>query len=160
MFFLGLLSVVKVKDKQVNGVFPVQFLGIWFLFVFLFFSGLHVVISHYVLVLSTPFAILTAYIWGNTEKSSSKTGIILETIKKYYGLFWITLGVFLFVFLVVFLAGYPKYWLAAFLIVYAFSLLFIVKQKDARGVPFCLAGLIVFVFSQTAIMEKASVTPH
>lgn len=162
LFVLGVpfLFVNRANERD-SRIKAVTFLSIWLLLVFFFFSSLHVIISHYVLVLSTPFAILTAL--SLTQQYELRRGWIftlLDGLRKYYCVFCLGAGFLAFALLVVFFAGYHVFFLGLFVLVFLGLMIFVIKGRPAYAAALSLSLLLAIVYSQTGLIEKAGVSAH
>jgi len=133
---------------------------IWFLVVFLFFSTMYFSISHYMLVLSTPFAVLVSYFLLEQFDPRRSIGRALLFLRKYISIFVFTVGMIAFGFLFVFLAGASKWWLVILLIGYFVLLQKMVCSQKPVTAPMILGIFLMFVFAQSTLLDKAGVTTH
>ncbi|MCR4338078.1 MAG: glycosyltransferase family 39 protein [Candidatus Omnitrophica bacterium] len=141
------------REERLPGL---QWMVIWFLVVFLFFSLVHVTINHYLLVLSTPFAILVAYfLMEMVPKSKTLFNIVRALLS-----FFFVMGFLGWTFLHIFLAKANLLWLPLDVLILVTLIIIIWRKPRPMTAPIILAVLILFVCSQTKVMIKAGVTAH
>jgi len=142
-------------DEELTGL-----LLIWFFLVYFFFSFMYFKISHYILVLSSSFAILTA-------------GFLLAPFDGVQwwerALKWFRWGTLVFTnvvilvavgFLVVYLAagGWP--WVIMFMVMIVGVIFINFKFRQPAVAAFTLALCMAFVQSQTGMISKTKLTSH
>jgi len=161
LFLLGAipLALIKVKRNLTREI-GLSLMLIWFFVVFCFFSLIYFSINHYMLVLSTPFALLVGFFFTE-EFDCGRTGkIIISIARKVFPVMIFTVSMLAFCFLFVFLAGAAKWWLIIFFGVYVLSILIIFRSSNSTAAPLCLGILIAVVLSQTSLFDRAGVTSH
>lgn len=158
-WFLAIITIF-FRLKNENEKKPsIIFLLCWIFVVFGFFSFMNFTINHYMLVLTTPFAVLTSEFILN-EECNTFVRKIFRPIKIYLPVIFILFGSFAFIFLTVFLIGANIIW-ALLLAAFSFAIVVFVVQKRSPAISTLTLGLFLFViFSQSSMMEKARVTPH
>ncbi|OGX46805.1 MAG: hypothetical protein A2306_05610 [Omnitrophica WOR_2 bacterium RIFOXYB2_FULL_38_16] len=136
-----------------------QIMLVWFFSVFCFFSIMSFRINHYMLVLSTPFAILISkfFLWDVGPKGI--LGLSVPFIRRYLIIIFIAIGTFTFSFLVVFILGKSNLWIAIYLLMFVLMVRTCLK-RDTFFAPAVLSLFMIFVFSQSRLMGEANVTPH
>ncbi len=153
------LAVLRVKSKAEAG----QGLGlllIWFFVVFCFFSSIYFSINHYMLVLTTPFALLVSYFFLEKFDQARLGGKIIVFAQKYFPVIIFTICSLAFAFLFIFLVGAAKWWLIVFLLIYIITITRIYKSTNPIEAPLSLGIIILVVFAQSSLLEKAGVTSH
>jgi len=144
------------EDKQ-N---PLMMLLIWFGVVFFFFSSMYFVINHYMLVLSTPFAILVSYFLLQKVERKGFLNQVIIFFKKYSIVLIFGMGCFVLSFMMVFLAAYSPVWLGVFACSYVFLIWVIHKSSEQIVAPFILGIFILITLSQSTLLSKARITTH
>ncbi|MBU0469643.1 MAG: glycosyltransferase family 39 protein [Candidatus Omnitrophica bacterium] len=132
---------------------------IWFFSVFSFFSIMSFRINHYMLVLSTPFAILISkfFLWEIDVKGVWVRSVYF--VRRYLIILFIAIGTFAFSFLVVFLLGKNNLWIAIYVLMFVLMAKACLK-RNAVFAPAVLSLFLMFVFAQSSLMGEANVTPH
>lgn len=156
IFLIGAIPVAFMGWKKESS----RFMLIWFFVVFCFFSTMYFSINHYMLVLTTPFALLVSYFLLENFNQELLIGKIAVFLRKYMLLFILTVGSLAFSFLFVFLAGAAKWWLILLLIVYVIAAREIHKSSKPMTAPLILGAFMLFVFAQSSLLAKAGVTAH
>ncbi len=159
-FFAALLLAATRRPANVKEKVSLQWLLIWIGVVFFSFSAMHFVINHYMITLTTPFAILVSYFFMEGLDRGSVIGRLFNFSKKFLVLVVLGVGFFAFAFLSVFLAGGSKWLLALIFLVYLFLMRFIVLTPKLIVAPMCLGLFLVFVFMQSFLMGTAGLTAH
>ena len=159
-FLLGLPVFWRKVKKQSSEQDNFKFLISWFIVVFVIFSCMYYKISHYILVLSTPFAILTSFFFLaplNKEKILDK---IIGGVRRY-GIFAICfLVAFVYTFIVVFMAQ-ATLWKSLYLMTFvAIVIIGVIRGRRLFVAPTILAVFILFVMSQTGIIAQAGLVGH
>lgn len=161
VFLIGAIPLAFLKTRSRNSAGEgLSILLIWFFSVFCFFSLIYFSINHYMLVLTTPFAILVSYFFLEQVNESRISGKIILVARKYFSVIIFTISSLAFGFLFVFLAGASKWWLIVFLLIYVVTVLKVHKSSDALAAPLSLGILILIVFAQSSLLQKAGVTSH
>ncbi len=138
----------------------IQILFIWFFVVLCIFASMSFVINHYILVLTTPFAVITAYF---LLEKMARTTFVQQTLlflRKYLILFIVTAGMLVFSFLAVFLAGASRVWLGIFFFIYLALTGIIIKTKSPAVPAIILAVFLAIIFCQSSLLGKAGLTSH
>lgn len=159
-FFASLLLAAARRPANVKERISLQWLLIWTGVVFFSFSAMHFTINHYMIALTTPFAILVSYFFMEGLDRGSAVGRFLNFSKKFFILFILGAGFLAFAFLSVFLVGWSKWLLALFILVYLLLMRFILSTPKLIVAPMCLGIFLVFVFMQSFLMGKAGLTAH
>ncbi len=156
--FVAIPYTLSVYKKRTNEQRSFQFVLIWFFSVFLFFSLLHVRINHYMLVLTTPFAILVSYFLLDPLEGQHVLLQILTGFRKYMLIFTFTVGVVAYSFLIIFLVGANRMWLLLIGAIFVAGILSMLRLRKPFIAPACLGVLLLGVYSQSAILNQAGVT--
>jgi len=161
VFLIGAIPLaflrIRSKGSKSQGL---SFLLLWFFVVFCFFSLIYFSINHYMLVLTTPFALLVSYFFLENIDRNRLGGKIIYFARKYFPVIIFTVSSLAFSFLFVFLAGAPKEWLFVFLLVYIVTIVGVRKSSNTLIAPLSLGILILVVFAQSSLLAKAGVTSH
>jgi len=112
------------------------------------------------LVLTTPFAILTAYLFLHENKNSALIERIFNGFSKYLPIIIYVFGSAAFSFLALFLVGMHTGWGLIFLFTTIFVIFMMVKSQKRLTSPLILAIFLIVIFSQSSMMGKAKVTSH
>lgn len=137
-----------------------QFLMTWIVVVIVFFSFLYFVINHYLLLLSTPFALLTGHFLASSLSRQERAAVIVSRICRFtmaiiftagcigfsfFLLFWVTVpGVFA---VIMFCAGVAGVWA-------------IIKFKSPIIAATVLGFFIIFVYFQKPLIYHSGVVSH
>jgi len=160
-FLIGAIPLALIKTRSGNSNREgLSILLIWFFVVFCFFSLIYFSINHYMLVLTTPFAVLVSYFFLEQIDQNHLGGKIILYARKYFPIIIFTVSSLAFSFLFVFLAGASKWWLIVFLVAYIVTISRIHKSSNPLAAPLSLGILILVVFAQSSLLEKAGVTSH
>ncbi|MBN1870470.1 MAG: glycosyltransferase family 39 protein [Candidatus Omnitrophica bacterium] len=153
------LAIARIhsKDEKNRGLL---FLLTWFCVVYFLFSTMYFAINHYMLVLTTPFALMTGYFLVTELNKEIFIGKAVSFLRKYLILFMLTAGCLAFGFLFVFLAGGAQWWLFVLAAVYVFVVGRILRNPEPVIAPLVLSVFMIFVFAQSSLMEKAGITAH
>jgi len=161
IFLIGSIPLAFMKirsgDKAKEGL---RLMLIWFFSVFVFFSTMYFSISHYMLVLSTPFAILVSYFLLESFDPRLFVGRAIIFVRKYFSVLVFTASIFAYIFLFVFMAGGDKWWLGVFLCVYLILARVMLRSTNTITAPMILGVFLLFVFAQSTLLDKAGVTTH
>jgi len=95
------LAFFRVRSKASAGQ-GLSLLLIWFFVVFCFFASIYFSINHYMLVLTTPFAILVSYFFLEKTDQGRLGGKIILFARKYFPVIIFTVCSLAFAFLFVF----------------------------------------------------------
>jgi len=112
IFLLGAipLCIAKIKSDS-DQKEEILVVGIWLILVYLFFSSMYFVISHYMLVLSTPFAILVSLFFLEPFGGSHWHQHLCRRLRKSLMIIILSVGCFAFAFLAVFLSQSGQWWI-------------------------------------------------
>ncbi len=161
IFLIGALPLafarIRSASEQREGL---RLMLVWFFVVFFLFATMYFAINHYMLVLSTPFALLTSYFLLEQFNKKLLFGKIALFLRKYMLVLILTFGSLGFIFLFVFLAGAAKWWLIIFIGTYIVMILGMVKSSRPIVAPLILGIFMLFVFAQSSLMVKAGLTTH
>jgi len=158
--FGGIPIAIRNSRQNRQGAQGLLFLVSWFAVVFIFFSIMHFRINHYMLVLTTPFAILVAHFLFEMEYQNQMLGKIINGVKRYFLIFLFTVSLFAFTFLLVFLAEGSPWWLAILLVCYLVILSIMLQSPKTHVQAICLGVFLVMIFSQTTIIREAGIITH
>ncbi|MCK5012930.1 MAG: glycosyltransferase family 39 protein [Candidatus Omnitrophica bacterium] len=153
------LAFVRIKSLQERSE-GLRLMLVWFFVVFFFFSTMYFSINHYMLVLTSPFAILLGYFFLENVNNEIFIGKSVLFLRKYVPVFILTVACLAFGFLFVFLAGGAKWWLVVLAVVYIVMVREICNSLRLMTAPLILGVFILFVFAQSSLLEKAGVTTH
>jgi len=153
------LAIFKCRSKSSTGQ-GLSILLVWFFVVFCFFASIYFSINHYMLVLTTPFALLVSYFFLEKIDSVRLSGKIISIVRKYFPVIIFTVCSLAFSFLFVFLAGMAKWWLAVFILIYSITIVRVIKSSNPIEAPLSLGILILVVFAQSSLLGKAGITSH
>ncbi|HLF17653.1 MAG TPA: glycosyltransferase family 39 protein [Candidatus Omnitrophota bacterium] len=142
------------KEPQENERNGLRLCYGWMVLTLFIFANMYFKISHYVLVMTVPFAIWVAFIILES-RSKIINGTIITMLLIIFGI-----GLFAFSFLAVFLASAPKWLLLVFLGGYLATIGVVAINRDPIILPVIVSLFILFVFSQTNLMAEAGVTSH
>lgn len=147
------MAAVARREPQREGLL---WTVIWFWVVFLFFAFLKVKIQHYILILSTPFAILTAnFLCGLDFNRAWQRRVE----KSYFGILTaVSLVAFSFIHIVM-IGGHPL-WLAVYLSLLAVLLARIISTPSPFVPPAILALVMIFIFSRMGMLNASGLTSH
>ena len=161
IFLIGALPLavvrIRLQQEKTQGL---RLMLVWFFVVFCFFSTIYFAINHYMLVLTTPFAILVGYFFIERINNEILIGKSALFLRKYIPVFILTVSVLAFAFLTVFLAGGTKWWLVVLAAVYILMVRGVRASLRPMTAPLMLGVFMVFVFAQSLLLERAGVTSH
>lgn len=161
IFLAGALPLAFLRVRSAGPTEEgLRLMLIWFLVVFCFFSMMYFSINHYMLVLTTPFALLVSYFFLENIGRRSFLGKVVLFLRKYAPLVIMTVGTLAFGFVFVFLAGAAKWWLAVFLLIYSALAGAIHKSSRPMTAPLALGVFMLCVFAQSPLLAKAGLTSH
>lgn len=153
------LTIKRVKDNHPDKE-PLLLLLIWFFTVFLSFSIFTPFLQERILLLTTPFAILTAYFFLEEFKVGPAGQKAIHFFKRHLILFALTLGSFVFCFVVFILAGMNKLGMPLVVLFYIGAIFAIRKFKDPLIAPLALGIMLITIFSQAPALQKSGLLPH
>ncbi|HBR15796.1 MAG TPA: hypothetical protein DD723_09720 [Candidatus Omnitrophica bacterium] len=160
VFPAGLLAFWQKRREDRTGGRSLLWLLIWFFVVFFFFSFMDFKINHYMLVLSTPLAILTGYFFVETVPLPGGMNKILVFLRRDFITFIFCFGNLAFGFLLVFLAGGNPWWLLVIGVACVGVVRYIYLASDPLRAPMALGIFILVGLTQTSLMGKAGLTAH
>jgi 4-amino-4-deoxy-L-arabinose transferase-like glycosyltransferase len=150
------LTVVKLMEDRENRK-SWGFFAVWCLVVLAFFISLFVKINHYLLILSTPLAVLISAFLLDIHSRSRATQLLL----KGFMVLVVLSGVVGMIFLQVFLAGAHALWILFYILILLAYLGFFGRTRNPLFGPLAAAFSIVCIFSvQTQFMIKAGLSSH
>lgn len=132
----------------------------WVLVVYTFFSFMYFTISHYMLVMTTPVAILTSYFLLYPFESNKISDRFVQFVRKFYFIIIISLLWLVYVFILTFFAGIPTYVLIMMLLIYLAVLIFVLRSQSLAIAPTILGILIAMISYQTAYLSELGLTTH
>ncbi len=160
IFFLAAVPFVILKKKYSGKeAWGLQWLLSWMGVVFLFFASLHVVMNHYLMALTVPFAILLSRAFLAPLPENDR-GQVVTFFRKYGIVFILGLGFFAFAFMVIFMVGASAGWLIFFLLIYIFSVVIIQRSSQAITAPFILSIFLILFCFQTDLLNKTRMVPQ
>lgn len=161
IFLIGALPLAFVKMRSAGEEREgLRLMVIWFFVVFFFFSTMYFAINHYMLVLTTPFALLSSYFLLQPINNKLLFGKMANFLRKYMLVFIFTFSNLAFIFLFVFLTGAAKAWLIILIAAYVAMIVGMVRSNKLVTAPLILGIFMLFVFAQSSLLEKAGVTAH
>lgn len=132
----------------------------WVLVVYTFFSFMYFTISHYMLVMTTPVAILTSYFLLYPFESNKISDRFVQFVRKSYFIIIISLLWLVYAFILTFFAGIPTYVLIMMLLIYLAVLIFVLRSQSLAIAPTILGILIAMISYQTAYLSELGLTTH
>lgn len=161
VFFFWAVALAFLRQRtDSQRAESLRWLLLWTVVVVVFFSSMYFTINHYMLVLSTPFAILVSFLFLEGFSPGAAEGRAASFLRKSLVIFILTAGWAAFGFLAVFLAGMAKGWLAVFGVVYGFLIVLIARSRSLATAPLTLGIFLIGVFAQSGLMDKAGLTAH
>ena len=157
---IGLPFIISDIKRQRPEKDALQLLLIWVAVVYIFFSGMNFLINHYMLVLSTPLAILVGYFFLRHRRENGLAVDIIYGVRKYLAVFLFSAGCLAYMFLVVFLLQGSWMLLLILLPLTIWLARMMVKSRNPITVGLVLSGFIVFTYAQSALLNKAGITSH
>ncbi len=154
------LALMTTKNGSPRVKEGIKWMVIWFFVVFCFFSMIYFSISHYILILTTPFAVLISCFFLGVYGCRISVGKVITSLQKHVTISIFIIGVVAFSFLFVFLAGGAKGWLIIFLLSCVWIVCGLYRTSLTMAAPLGLALLILFVFAQSSLLGKAGLTSH
>lgn len=161
VFLLGALPLALLNQRRKKyNCSSFKFCLSWFGVVFFFFCMMRFRINHYVLVLSTPAAILLSVFFSQDFQKKNGLVKVVNFLRIYVPLFLFSVGLIGFSFLCFFIVGINVWWGLIFLVGYGVGLRFALFKKDGYRCALVLAIFLVIIFSQSELMGKANFTAH
>jgi len=127
---------------------------VWFLSVWIFFCCIHVTLSHYLLILSTPFVILISAFLLDSRV------VALRSLTKYYFIFLLFVSILAVAFLQIFLMGSPKSVLVLLMVVFIGLAVMVNSSRNPLVPPLSMSLVLILILSQTHVMANAGITAH
>lgn len=143
---------------QKQGREPLVFLTIWTGIVFLFFSFVFFHINHYLLVLSTPLALLLAFFL--VEGPLSRPGGIGQRMLKGVFVFLLFLGFLSISLVFVYLAGLSFAWLVVYGIGIVGMIILTIRARQSFLPPVLLGLFLIVVLFQSDVISRSGLCPH
>lgn len=139
----------------------ISFFMIWAAVVFLFFSSMYFVINHYLLIMTTPFAILVSYFLMGGWKGEVILERMILSSRKYFLTAIIALGWLGCSFFFIFFLGMPKSWVIIFFLLYGASMCVVYKINENVLVPFILSFFMLSMIAPSSFfLGKAGLSAH
>ena len=148
---------IKAGDRAREGL---RIILTWFFVVFLFFSTMYFSINHYMLVLTTPFALLVSIFLLEGFRKEYAFGRAVAFFRKFALIALFTVCSIAFGFLFVFMSDAGKWWLAVFLPAYLVIVQIMARSKDTMTPAMIMGIFLAFAFSQSALLDRAGITTH
>ena len=161
IFLIGAVPLAFIRVRSAQGKSEgLRLMLAWFFVVFFFFSTMYFSINHYMLVLTSPFALLVSYFFLEKVNNEILIGKVTLFLQKYVPVFILTVACLAFGFLSVFLVGGTKWWLVVLAAAYIAVVREIHKSLRPMTSPLMLGVFMLFVFAQSSLLERAGVTTH
>ncbi|MGE0268391.1 MAG: ArnT family glycosyltransferase [Candidatus Omnitrophota bacterium] len=158
--YMGLgYALTKIRKKGVRNE-AVVFLFFWVFVVYFFFSFMYFTISHYMLVMTAPVAILTSYFLLYSFETNSISGRILTFSRTYYVVFVFSLLALAYSFIMVFFANLSMMVLVIIGMLYVVSVRFVLRSNSPMAGPIVLGGVILLIGFQTSYLSNLGLTTH
>lgn len=150
---LAVLNMTQNEENKKSWGLP----AVWFFVVFAFFTCTYITINHYLLILSTPFAILvSAYLLDLNSRSA-----VTQWLVKGFLIFLMGATLLGLIFLQVFLVSAPGIWVLFYISAFAVYCWLIRRDRSPVIAPLLVAIAITGIFSvQTVFMRKAGLNSH
>ncbi len=161
IFALGAFPVaISQIKKEPSGVSSLGGILVWIGLVFIFFSFISFRINHYMLPLTTPFALLLSYffLYGFSGRSLMEKILIFLRKNMVLGIF--ILGFLLYSFVVFFLLQWNKPFILILSGIFLGGLRLIHQRKNQMDPPLVLGVFILFLFSQSQLLSDQGLTAH
>jgi 4-amino-4-deoxy-L-arabinose transferase-like glycosyltransferase len=161
-FFLSIPRIItgirrQESPDQLNAL---KFLCSWLLVVIIFFSMMYFTINHYLLALSTPFALLVSHFFLSEFPAGS---FLLKTTEffRHYGLLFIfSLGCFVFSAFLILVTKTSFIWPVCIGVSWLIAFVIIQKKKTLMAAPLALGFLIFLVYNQTPLIYHSGIVPQ
>lgn len=159
-FYLGMMLMMIRVFQKVPESSGLIFLLVWVGVVYLIFSSMKFLINHYMLVMTTPFALTASYFFLSHLEDKSLLINCLGFFRKWFLIFIFCIVFIGFTFLVVFLAKESFLWLLVLAIIFIGLLYVLITARNELIRPLILGLCIIFIFSQSNLLFKAGVISH
>lgn len=158
----GLLGIFyafrKVTSTQER--MPYVFLLVWIFIVYLFFSFMYFSISHYILVLTTPVAILTSRIFLSPLLESSRLDRCTHFVRLYGPLAFFVLMCGGYFFVITFIARASNTYLMLLSVFFISAFIFMIRSRSVYVRSIILAGFLIGVAYQSPYLAQLGLTTH
>ncbi|MCA9409041.1 MAG: glycosyltransferase family 39 protein [Candidatus Omnitrophica bacterium] len=153
------LALIRIRNNHASAK-SLWLIIIWLSATIIFFSSLYFVINHYMLAISTPFAILVSYFL--MESIHGSRIIIMTKVKgqAFILLFLLTIAFLAYSFIKFFLVETAIWLLPIFIISYIIMFIIIVNKKTSHLAPFVLVGMLLFVYAQSDLLVRSGIVSH
>ena len=115
--------------------------------------------SHYILVLSTPFAVLIALFY-DTALLASARGRLLAGFRKYFSLFVFIVGIVGLFFLDVFILKDPLWRVVISLVILAGIVVWLIRTTRPMAIPAALGIFVAVMLFQSSQIASAGFAAH
>lgn len=136
------------------------YLSLWMIIVFLIFSFMDFKISHYMMSLAVPYAIILSYFCNETFSRRKLSGNMLHLLRENYLLLMLILCACVYAFFIVYVLKWNPWNLMVVVLGLVFAVSYI-KIKNKPHLPaFILAGMLLFILLQMPLISKSGLTTH
>ncbi len=158
--FAGLCGALGKCRAGNNQREPFRFLLVWIVSVLIFFSFMYFTISHYMLVLSTPLAILTAEFFLRPVPQAGWRAGFMTFIRGHlmFAFYFLLLAVYGFVLL--FFGGAPLWIVGSVMVAGVVVAVMGMRSTAAYAPALLLAALMIAVIYQTPYLSQLGLTTH
>lgn len=139
---------------------PLVLLMGWMAGVFGFFSFMYFTISHYLMPITTPAAILTSHFFMRTIPATSWFERLCLGIRKHMPIVLALLVAVVYVFIVTFIAGVSPLNFLSMAFLFAICLVFMVKGEARIRRPLFLGFFLLIVVFQSPMLSQLGLTSH
>jgi 4-amino-4-deoxy-L-arabinose transferase-like glycosyltransferase len=157
-FFLGIIVGIRQIMKKAEDASALKLILIWIVVVYLIFSSMKFLINHYMMVLTTPFAMVTSYFLLHQVKSSAES--FINTFTKWFLISTFVIGFAAFTFLVLFLVKSHEAWAYILAVSFVGILIVLIKTPSLFLRPAILGTFIIVLFTQSNLLFKAGIVSH
>lgn len=159
--FVGIPSILRFNRLWLERhIRMVHFLLIWLLTVFAVFSIMSFRISHYMLVLTTPFAIMVSLFFLEKLDRNILLGRILFRFQKFMSLFVFAVCMVAAILMIVVFLKKPVAWAIGITIIASFVVAWIALTPRQRVAPWVLAVTLIVAFANSRALSDAGITFH
>jgi 4-amino-4-deoxy-L-arabinose transferase-like glycosyltransferase len=157
--FVGIPSVLKYNRLWLERHWRMtHFLLIWMLVVLAFFSVLSFRVNHYLLVLTTPFAIFTGLFFLEKFDRKKRMGRVLFGFQKYMSLVIFLAGIAAVILLQVILLDQGAEWAIGLTLIALIVSAWILLTPWQRVAPWVLAVMLMIAFANARLLADAGLT--
>ena len=160
LFLLGLPLAPNFWKNDPNNREGLGIMMIWCLGGIIFFVSMRFVINHYLLVLTVPVSILTAYFCQHALSDQTIKSRIINFLRRAIVVLALFIGGGAYLFLVFFFLKYPSPWIFVLFPVYLLGLVFTFREKNHAKQIIVLSVFMIFFYAQSDLLSKAGITPH